>query len=96
MKGVSLNPLKLLTRPEATPAADGLEAVLTGLARCGKPRLFRMSDGWYCGVEMNTTALGASFEVKSEFNHGTPLEAAAECRRRVDAALRAVGGSLSK
>lgn len=67
-----------------------LESVLMELERHGQPKLSQMSRGWWCRIEMNVNASGASFEVESEIRHQRPLDAAAECLYRVRKALEAL------
>ena len=76
------------------PAPQGgqlatLESILDELCRFGSPRLFCMGGGWYAACEMYVTAVGAKFEVKSEFAHTSPTEAALLCLSRVRAAVAA-------
>jgi hypothetical protein len=74
---------------------ESLESVLLDLARYGRPRLGQYgSDGdWHCSIEVTVSPVGAQFEVRSEFkNLKTPLAAASQCRDRLRAALKALGG----
>lgn len=68
-----------------------LEVMLNALSKYGKPRLVHMGGGWYCCVDMYVSAEGVDFEVKTGFNNSTPSEAAEECCRRLDNALRGMG-----
>ncbi|MFJ3047031.1 hypothetical protein ACIPEN_14465 [Herbaspirillum chlorophenolicum] len=81
---------KLERHPE-DPIIHDLNDLLDETTRYGRIRLMRMKDGWYCVIEMNTNTTGTSFEVKSEFDHGTPIEAAHCCIQRMHAALRTLG-----
>ena len=60
-------------RVEHVPA--GFEEKLVWLCRFGTPRVSRHKGGWRCGIEMHVSAVGAQFEIGSEFNHGSPGEA---------------------
>ena len=79
---------------QPTPAApEFLEDVLTELQRYGQPRLGIYSErGWHAYIEVTVTAVGARFDIRSEYSHDTPLEAALECRKRLRAALATLGG----
>lgn len=57
----------------ATPA--GFEERLEWLCWFGKPRISRVSAGWYATIEMNTNTTGAEFKVTSELDHATPSAA---------------------
>lgn len=84
------------TAPAETPAPAGesLEDVLLQLAKWGKPRVTMPSDkGWYSTVEVNITPIGAKFDVASEFGMATPLAAALQCRERLLAAVKSIGGA---
>jgi hypothetical protein len=65
-----------------------LEEHLEHMKYYGKPRVSLISNGWYCTVEMNTNTTGTSFDVKSEFDHLTPVEAAKQCHERIINALK--------
>lgn len=71
-----------------------LEQLLVDMSKIGKPRVSRMNDGWYSGIEIFNNIDGVTFEVKSEFNHQTPWDAAKQCQERALAAIRKVTGSL--
>lgn len=66
-----------------------LDEILANLQRFGKPRLgIYGGDGlWSCKVEMFVSGLGLSFDVRSEYDHATPLEAAEVCEKRMMQAL---------
>lgn len=68
-------------------SAGDLQDVLYRLETYGKPRLSRMEGGWSVTVDMNTEPKGASFTVRSEFDHATPMEAATECLARIRSML---------
>ncbi len=75
------------------PATENmsLEQILAALARHGRTRIgqYGMSDGnWHCCVNMHVEAIGASFEVKSTFDHPSPMSAARQCAERVAAVLK--------
>jgi len=77
----------------ASPAVESLEDVLLELAKWGKPRVSMPGgEGWYSCVEVNITPTGAKFEVASEFKMATPLAAALQCRERLLASVKAIGG----
>lgn len=57
----------------ATPA--GFEERLEWLCRFGKPRISRVSDGWFASIDMNTNTTGAEFKVTSDLGHATPSAA---------------------
>ena len=64
-----------------------MEDLMMQLARFGRPHLWRMPDGdWACRVEMFTTGVGVSFEVKY-FRGTTPMDALQHCKELMDAAL---------
>lgn len=67
---------------------DDLEQLLLRLNQFGSPSVSRMRGGWYCVVEMFVQAKGAKVDIKSEFNHSTPTEAAQICLDRVSAVVR--------
>lgn len=83
--------------PETVPSqpmGETLEDVLLELAKWGCPRLHCHRDGeWSAMVDANITPQGAKFEVRSEFNHKTPMTAALQCRERLLAAVKAIGGA---
>ena len=69
-----------------------LEQLMVDLARYGKPRLSMVRPGlWHASIEMNTSAVGASFDVKAEFDHATPVEAVTTLAQRMHAALARMG-----
>lgn len=69
---------------------DDLQDLMQYMIKYGKPRISYISNGWYCGVEMNTNTAGSSFEVKSEFGHPTPMAAAKQCHERILNAIKAI------
>lgn len=74
-------------------ATEQTEGILMDLAKWGRPSLMQHRDGlWSCGVEVNVTPVGAKFDVRSDFNHASPREAAVVCRDRLHKALDAFGG----
>ena len=76
------------------PAGETLEDVLMELAKWGCPRLHCHRDGeWSAMVDANITPLGAKFEVRSEFSCKTPTQAALQCRERLLAAVKTIGGA---
>lgn len=66
---------------------DNLSEVLKQLTAFGRTSLFFL-PGWYCKLQMNTTASGVSFDVSSEFGMPTPLSAALMCLSRAKEAVR--------
>ncbi|MDR9839403.1 hypothetical protein [Herbaspirillum huttiense] len=83
--------MSTVTKFERPQAIYDLAEMLDQTKRYGKIRLSRQDDGWYCCIAMNTNTTGTSFEVKSEFHHATPIEAADCCIQRMHAALRTLG-----
>lgn len=84
------------TAPAETPkpTSESLEDVLMDLAKWGNPRVSMPSGkGWYSSIEVNITPTGAKFEVASEFGMATPLAAALQCRERLMASVKAIGGA---
>ncbi len=79
---------------EAQPAVERLEDVLTDLARYGRPRVGMYSDDgtWLCAMDVNISPIGAKFEVRSDFKQTTPMAAAQQCRERLHAAIKSLGG----
>jgi hypothetical protein len=73
---------------ESLAPAWNLEQLLEAICHYGRPRLSLLVGGWVCVVEMHVASEGASFEIKSEFNHATPGDAARMCASRIVAALR--------
>ena len=72
-----------------------LEETLVYLSRYGKPRIGSYSSpGWHCCVEMFVTGKGIAFEVKSDFGHMTPMDAARCCQQRLEEALVQIQGNL--
>lgn len=51
------------------------EELLIHLCQFGLPRLSKHDSGWHARVDMHVSTAGTSFEIKSEFNHATPLSA---------------------
>lgn len=72
---------------------ESLESILIYMQAYGKPRLSKHSSGWHSSIDMQVATIGASFEVASDFTHKTPLEAAIECRKRMNDALDKFGGA---
>ena len=72
---------------------ETLEDVLLDLAKWGRPRVSMPSGtGWYSCIDVQITPTGAKFEVASEFGMATPLAAALQCRERLMASVKAIGG----
>lgn len=86
----SLTEVKNLAELKQWAQADGasLESILDALQKFGRPRVCMVdANGWYCVVEMNTTAKGAEFNIKSDFGMASPLLAAQQCLERVESAM---------
>jgi len=82
---------KELAIPEAFIPDEKLSEEMIGLLKYGKPRLsYTGQKGWLCTIEMNTNSLGASFDVRSNFDHPTPSKAVAVCRCRAENAVRTI------
>ena len=60
-----------------------LEKTLELLAQFGKPRISKHDRGWTCAVDMFVAGKGIAFEVKSDCDHPTPIEAAHVCEERL-------------
>lgn len=72
----------------ARPPEKSLEAVLMELQKFGKPRLGVFSRGWVCTLELAVSSIGFEAEVRSEFTHAVPIDAALQCRDRLRAQLQ--------
>jgi hypothetical protein len=92
-----MNLLQVIRGDSATDAEPAdLQSVLLDLDRFGDVSLSRLrAYGWWCRIEVRTTALGAEFKVGSEMKHPTPLAAAFECRERLRAALATIAGGAA-
>ena len=64
-----------------------LDELLTHMCKWGRPRLSKMSDGWYCVIEVFVTPIGVKFDVKTDFDHKTPHGAACQCYDRLIKAI---------
>lgn len=74
-----------------TLETNDISGVLMSMLIYGEPRLTYHKSGvagWCCTIEMNTTSIGSSFTIKSEFGRPTPTEAVAQCFDRMVSALR--------
>lgn len=60
-----------------------LEELLEALTAYGSPRVSRMRNGWYAGIEMHVSSAGADFKINSGFDMDTPLAAVQQCTQRV-------------
>lgn len=67
-----------------------LETVLYQLLKYGKPALVKMTDGWWCRVELEGFSKGTSFEVRSDLDNATPLSAAMQALERIKETLAAI------
>jgi hypothetical protein len=77
-----------------TMQPEGLEDVLLELSKRGRPTLTitPRRAGWWCYMDVTVTPIGAAFEIKSESDCKTPLEAALQCRERLMLAIASLGG----
>lgn len=78
---------------------SNLEETLKELSRYGRVWLNMGSDlqTWSANVEVSMSIIGAKFEVRSDYNHKTPLEAALQLRNRLlDALVTFDGKTLLK
>lgn len=62
-----------------------LESALEELTKFGSPRVAMQGGTWHAAIEMNTTAAGADFTVRSDFKHCTPTSAVSQLHDRVKA-----------
>lgn len=76
-----------------TGEMNELEMVLEQLLEFGKPALVKMTDGWWCRVELEGFSKGTSFEVRSELDNATPLSAAMQALERIKETLAAIKGA---
>jgi hypothetical protein len=58
---------------EHVPA--GFEDKLVWLTKFGNPGVSMLRNGWHAQIEMHVGAVGASFTIRSEFDHANPLAA---------------------
>lgn len=68
-----------------------LDGLLDAMGQRGNPWLAKLGGGWHCWVEMFVSVTGSKFEIKSEYDHPTPIAAARECHQRVIDALSKLG-----
>ena len=65
-----------------------LNELLLQFQQRGLPQLHCFNDGtWTCLIKIHTAAPGTSFEIKSDYTHRSPLEAALQCQERMIEAL---------
>ena len=70
----------------------GLEGLLLMIAKHGKASLWQLPNGsWSCRSEMRVTSVGVTFQIKSDFDHKTPTEAARTCLFRITETLAKYG-----
>lgn len=70
----------------------GLEGILLTIAKHGKLSLWQLPNGSFsCRCEMRVNSVGVTFEIKSDFNHKTPTEAARLCLFRIAETLAKYG-----
>jgi hypothetical protein len=50
-----------------------------------------MDSGWHCWIKMHVASKGATFEIKSEFGHQSPMAATNECHERIVSTIRNIG-----
>ena len=69
--------------------SDSLEVTLEKMEQYGYPRISRLDTGWHSRIRVHTggESDGIDFEVRSEFDHATPAQAALICYSRLRAAL---------
>lgn len=65
-----------------------LEEHLEKMAYYGKPRVSLVSNGWHSSIEMNTNTTGTTFEIRSDFDHASPLMAVKQCHERIVSVLK--------
>lgn len=69
-----------------------LEDGLAMLCQYGKPRLFSQGNGeWSCSIDMFVASQGVEFNIRSEFNHKSHVEAVNICWQRLHKALKDLG-----
>lgn len=77
---------------EITLQYKGLEGILLKIAEHGKLSLWQLPNGSFsCRCEMRVNSVGVTFEIKSDFNHKTPTEAAMLCLFRITETLAKYG-----
>jgi hypothetical protein len=79
----------------AETVSAGIEEKLVWLCRFGRPKLYRMENGWHCCIDMNTNTTGSKFEVSSEYKLASPSAAVDQLIERMLVALAAVSGGKS-
>ena len=72
-------------------APQTLDDVLQEMCRYGQPKLSMMDGGWHCWIKMHVASKGATFEIKSEFGHQSPMAATNECHERIVSTIRNIG-----
>lgn len=72
---------------ESPPGLVGLEYQLEWLSRHGSPSIRLMDDGWHANIDMRTPHAGVKFQVRADFNHRSPGDAAEVLIERVKAVL---------
>ena len=86
--------LDFLKRTEAVGTGElVLEHRLNEMARYGKVFLMLSDNGkWNCSINVHVNAVGAKFEVGSEYGtHESPSAAAADCHTRMLDAINNIG-----
>ncbi len=86
-----MNDLLMTEVNRLSQVKEDLEAMLVAMCYFGKPRLNKMKDGWHCVCEMHVADKGTSFEVRSEFNEDTPIQAVRVCMKRIKETLAKYG-----
>jgi hypothetical protein len=69
----------------------GLEEMLVALCAFGEPSVRRMGGGWCSSIDMHVSGEGATFKVRSEFDHASASEAVMVCLNRVRETLSKYG-----
>jgi hypothetical protein len=76
----------------ATLSIMTIEEGLAELCKFGNAGLSRLDrGGWHCVLKMFVSGEGVSFDVRSNFNHGSPIEAVRTCYDRMNATLIQLG-----
>lgn len=79
--------LNIITDTTANIESLTLNEILIILKKYGYPRCVASKGGWFCKIDVAITPKGVDFEVSSEYNHDSPLNAAYECLDRLKAAM---------
>lgn len=75
-----------------------LSQTLEYLTKFGHPKLTHNESmgkmGWTCRIEMFVVGQGIEFEIKSEFICPTALDAAQQCKQRMEETLTKIAQSM--